>query len=176
MKPVLARALFAAAAALAGCGRQRMDVQPKYAAYEASARFAHTQSALPHVADTVPVDVADDAAPSRTLALLERGRERYAIYCAPCHGEYGDGDGRVVAKFGFPRPPSLHDERLRDAPDSRLVDVVTNGYGVMYSYATVLPPRDRWAIVGYLRALQLARHADVARYPALRPELAERAP
>jgi mono/diheme cytochrome c family protein len=168
--------LAALAAALAACGRQAMDVQPKYSAYEASARFAHTQSALPRVPGTLPRGSGDDAPPARTLELLERGRERFGVYCAPCHGEYGDGDGRVVAKFGFPPPPSLHDERLRAAPDSHLVDVVTNGYGVMYAYATALPPRDRWAVVGYVRALQLARHADVARFPELRAELAEHPP
>ena len=113
------------------------------------------------------------AAARRTLALLERGRERYRIYCLPCHGEYGDGDGRVVAKFGFPQPPSLHDERLLAATDAHLLDVVIRGYGVMYSYSTVLPPRDRWAVVGYLRALQLARHADVAQFPGLRTDVNE---
>ncbi len=169
-------ALVVLTVALAACGRQRMDVQPKYSPDEASARFPHAQSALPRVAGTVPVDAGDDAPPRRTLALLERGRERYGIYCEPCHGEYGDGDGRVVAKYGFPPPPPLDDGRLLGTSDAHLLDVLTHGYGAMYPYATVLPPRDRWAVIGYVRALQVARHADVARFPELRSEVTERAP
>ncbi len=162
--------------ALAACGRQRMDIQPKYSPDEASTRFPHAQSALQHVTGTVPISAADDKAPPRTLALLARGRDRYAIYCTPCHGAYGDGDGRVVVQFGFPRPAPFDDERLRAAPDSHLLDVLTNGYGAMYPYATVLPPQDRWAVIGYVRALQLARHADVARFPQLRAQIPEPAP
>jgi mono/diheme cytochrome c family protein len=153
-----------------------MDVQPKYSADEASARFAGRQAALPKVAGTVPVSAVDEPPPARTVALLERGRERYAIYCAPCHGEYGDGDGRVVVRFGFPQPPSLHDAKRRAADDAHLLDVVTNGFGVMYPYSTVLPWRDRWAVIGYVRALQLARHVDVALYPEVRAELDEARP
>jgi mono/diheme cytochrome c family protein len=158
-------------AALAACGRQQMDREPKYAAYAASTRFPRRQSALAAVDGTVPVTADDEAAPERTLALLERGRERYGIYCSLCHGAFGDGDGVIVTRDGFPAPPSLHDERLRSAPDEHYWDVVTHGYGVMYPYATPLPPRDRWAVIGYVRALQLARRADVTRHPELRSEL-----
>lgn len=160
---------------LAGC-RQRMDVQPKYSTYEPSARFPNGQSALPRVPGTVPTTVEDETPPPRTLALLERGRERFSIYCTPCHGDYGDGDGVMVRLFGFPQPPSLHEQRLRESPDSHFWSVITSGYGIMYPYATPLPPRDRWAVVGYVRALQLARHTDVARFPAVSADLPEHSP
>jgi mono/diheme cytochrome c family protein len=99
-----------------------------------------------------------------TRAWLERGRERFGIYCAPCHGDAGDGDGMVVRR-GFPAPPSYHIDRLRNAPDAHFYAVITQGYGAMYSYADRLPPQDRWAIVEYIRALQLSQNArldDVA--------------
>jgi mono/diheme cytochrome c family protein len=91
-------------------------------------------------------------------ALLERGRARFEIYCAPCHGVLGDGDGYIVRR-GFPAPPSYHIERLREAPDSHFVDVISHGYGLMYPYADRVAPADRWAIVAYIRALQLSQHA-----------------
>ena len=99
-----------------------------------------------------------------TDALLARGRERYNIYCAPCHGLSGDADG-IIVQHGFPAPPSYHDERLMKAPASAFYDAITNGYGVMYSYAARVAPRDRWAIVAYIRALQLSRHAKLAAIP-----------
>jgi mono/diheme cytochrome c family protein len=98
-------------------------------------------------------------------ALLERGRGRYAIYCAPCHGLAGDGDGMIVRR-GFPAPPSYHTDRLRAAPDSHFYQVISHGYGVMYPYADRVAPADRWAIVAYIRALQLSRHAPRARLAA----------
>jgi len=96
--------------------------------------------------------------------LLSRGRERFDIYCSPCHSPVGDGDGRVVRR-GFPAPPSYHSERLRNAPDSHFYAVITNGYGAMYSYASRVPPADRWAIVAYIRALQLSQHAGLDDVP-----------
>ena len=96
-----------------------------------------------------------------TTALLARGRERFDIYCAPCHSQAGDGDGMVVER-GFPAPPSYHTDRLRNAPDSHLYDVITRGYGVMYPYADRIAPDDRWAITAYIRALQLSQHAPVS--------------
>jgi mono/diheme cytochrome c family protein len=87
--------------------------------------------------------------------LLQRGRERFAIYCEPCHGALGDGDGRV-ARRGFPRPPSYHSDRLRAAPDRHFYDVIGQGYGVMYPYGDRVAPEDRWAIVAWIRALQKA--------------------
>jgi hypothetical protein len=100
-----------------------------------------------------------------TMQLLLRGRQRYEIYCMPCHSAVGDGDG-LIARRGFPHPPSYHDERLRQAPDRHFFDVVTNGYGVMYPYADRVDAPDRWAIVAYIRALQLSQHADVSKLPA----------
>ncbi|MGH8797704.1 MAG: c-type cytochrome, partial [Caldimonas sp.] len=105
-------------------------------------------------------------------ALLLRGQERYTIYCMPCHSPAGDGDGPVVRR-GFPAPPSYHSERLRGAPDRHYYDVITHGYGVMYPYADRVAPADRWAIVAYIRALQLSQHAPVA---ALPPELRAQLP
>ena len=93
-----------------------------------------------------------------TLALLERGQQRFDIYCAPCHGLSGNGDGMIVRR-GFPAPPSYHTDRLRNAPDSHFYQVISHGYGVMYPYADRIDPHDRWAIVAYIRALQLSQHA-----------------
>lgn len=91
--------------------------------------------------------------PPMSLALVQRGRERFNIFCSECHGFGGDGDGMVVQR-GFPKPPSFHEARLVNAPDELFVDVITNGYGAMYSYADRVPPADRWAIAAYIRALQ----------------------
>jgi mono/diheme cytochrome c family protein len=92
------------------------------------------------------------------MALLRRGQERFNIYCSPCHSPVGDGDG-MVARRGFPHPPSYHIDRLRNAPDRYLFDVITQGHGVMRSYADRVPADDRWAIVAYIRALQLSQYA-----------------
>ena len=105
--------------------------------------------------------------PPVTPALLARGRERFDIFCAPCHGLDGTGDGRVVQR-GFPHPPSYLSGRLRDAPADHFLDVITNGFGVMYPYADRVAPADRWAIVAYIRALQLAGPTRAS----LRPETA----
>ena len=91
--------------------------------------------------------------PALTPALLDRGEERYAIFCSVCHGVRGHGDGAVV-KRGFPAPPSYHAPRLMAAAPAYIVDVITNGHGVMYSYADRVPPADRWAIAAYVKALQ----------------------
>jgi mono/diheme cytochrome c family protein len=96
-----------------------------------------------------------------TAELLQRGRERYDIHCAVCHGATGEGNGEVVQR-GFPAPPSYHLDRLRTAPIGHFYDVITNGYGVMYSYAARLQPNDRWAIAAYIRALQLSQNAKVS--------------
>lgn len=93
--------------------------------------------------------------PAASLALLQRGRERYDIYCAPCHGLAGNGDGIIVAR-GFPRPAPFSDPGQMHAPAKHLVDVISNGYGRMYSFSDRVEPRDRWAIAAYIRALQLA--------------------
>ena len=99
-----------------------------------------------------------------TLALLRRGQERFAIYCTPCHGMLGDGDGMVVRR-GFPRPPSYHIERLRAAPDRHIYEVIRDGYGVMYPFGDRVAPPDRWAIVAYVRALQRSQAANADDIP-----------
>jgi cytochrome c553 len=100
-----------------------------------------------------------------THAILERGQQRFEINCVPCHGETGDGNGIVVAR-GFPAPPSYHIERLRAAPVGHFFDVMTRGYGVMYSFASRVTPQDRWAIAAYIRALQFSENATFADMPA----------
>jgi mono/diheme cytochrome c family protein len=96
--------------------------------------------------------------------VLERGRERFDVFCAPCHARTGDGDGMIVRR-GFRRPPSLHDDKIRDARVGHLYDVIRRGFGVMPAYETQIPVRDRWAIVAYLRALQLHRRAALGDVP-----------
>ena len=100
-----------------------------------------------------------------TAALLARGQQRFNIYCAVCHGRSGDGQGMIV-KRGFPAPPSYHTDKLRQAPDSHFYQVISDGYGVMYPYADRVAPRDRWAIVAYIRALQLSQHAPTDKLDA----------
>jgi mono/diheme cytochrome c family protein len=102
--------------------------------------------------------------PPVTMALLERGRERFDINCAPCHGRVGDGNG-IIAQRGFPHPPSFHIQRLKDVPIEHFYDVVSNGYGIMFSYAERVGAADRWAIAAYIRALQASRTATVADVP-----------
>lgn len=99
-----------------------------------------------------------------TEAVLGRGRERYGIFCSPCHDHVGLGQGMVVRR-GFKAPPSLHDQRLREAPAGHIFDVMTSGFGSMSSYASQIAPEDRWAIVAYVRALQLSQHARVSELP-----------
>ena len=100
--------------------------------------------------------------PPMCLALLQRGRERFEIFCSECHGHSGEADGMVV-KRGFPKPPNFHEQRLVSAPDEHFVDVITHGHGVMYSYADRVPPADRWAIAAYIRALQRTKPPVVER-------------
>ena len=100
-----------------------------------------------------------------TRDVLDRGRQRYDIYCLPCHGVTGQGDG-IVVKRGFPAPPSYDLARLREAPIGHFVDVMTRGYGLMYPYAARVTPQDRWAIAAYIRVLQLSGHARLADVPS----------
>jgi mono/diheme cytochrome c family protein len=95
-----------------------------------------------------------------TRDVLERGQERFGIYCAPCHGRTGDGKG-MIPQRGYPAPPSYHIDRLRSAPVGHFFDVITRGYGVMYPYGQRVEPEDRWAIAAYIRALQLSHDAKV---------------
>ncbi|MGI8639080.1 MAG: c-type cytochrome [Pyrinomonadaceae bacterium] len=94
-----------------------------------------------------------------TKELLDRGEERYKIFCIVCHGPVGKGDGMIVRR-GFPQPPTYHDDRLRNAPVGHFYDVMTNGWGKMNSYASQIPPADRWAIVAYIRALQISQNPN----------------
>jgi len=181
--------LLAATCALAGCERtmKNMYVQPRLGPDAASPLWADGKGSRPPPPGSVPVAVGDlaktssgrqgrdeldaraaaeaaSAPPSVDMALLARGQSRYDVYCAPCHSVVGDGDGMVVRR-GFPRPPSFHQARLRDAPDRHVFDVVTQGYGVMPPFADRVTPSDRWAIVAYVRALQLSQDAPVAGLP-----------
>ncbi|WP_084508253.1 cytochrome c [Mesorhizobium sp. WSM3224] len=153
---------------LAGC-RQDMEDQPRYDPLEASNQFADGTSARTPVTGTVARDADLSPTPDRipspvTIELLQRGQQRFDIFCSPCHGRTGDGHGMIVQR-GFPAPPSYHQDALRKASDRHFYDVITNGYGAMYSYAARVPPRDRWAIVAYIRALQYSRDAPVAELP-----------
>ncbi|MEW9857081.1 c-type cytochrome [Novosphingobium sp. M1R2S20] len=149
--------------ASAGCD-QNMVQQPRYDPYEAAELFdrgmvfRHPPQGTIAREDLIRMRAAKQ--PPMTLALLERGRERYAIYCIVCHGPEGRGDGPVVER-GFPHPPSLLEPRLRDAPAAHFYDVISNGYGIMYSYADRVSPQDRWAMAGYIRVLQEASDAPV---------------
>lgn len=100
-----------------------------------------------------------------TREMLQRGQERYNIYCSPCHSRTGDGNGMIVQR-GFPRPPSYHIDRLRQAPIGHFYDVITHGYGIMYSYAARVEPADRWAIAAYIRVLQTSQNAQPSDIPA----------
>jgi mono/diheme cytochrome c family protein len=103
-------------------------------------------------------------APPVTMALLQRGRQRFDIYCSPCHGLTGDGNGIIVQR-GFPHPPSYLSDRLKAASNQHFYDVITQGYGAMYPYADRVEPADRWAIVAYIRALQASASAQVSNVP-----------
>ena len=148
--------LIAALAPLGGC--DDMSVQPKQKVYSPLVGPVQIPSG------TVEYDDKPARAPPVTLALIERGQDRFRIYCTPCHSELGDGHGMVVQR-GFPPPPSYHTDRLRQAPVQHFYDVITNGYGAMYSFADRVQPADRWAIAAYIRALQLSRRAAVAELP-----------
>lgn len=100
-----------------------------------------------------------------TRDVLEKGRERFDIYCSPCHGRTGDGNGMIVQR-GFPAPPSYHIDRLRTAPVGHFFDVITRGYGIMYSYAARVEPKDRWAVAAYIRVLQKSHDAALSDVPA----------
>jgi mono/diheme cytochrome c family protein len=180
-----ARATFATLAVLtgltvAGC-RQDMHDAPRIEPFEANAFFPDQRgSRVPpqgtvargwlrddealytgkidgQLVDTIPFAISHDD--------LKRGQQRFNIYCSPCHGRTGDGDGMVVQR-GYRRPPSYHQDRLRTAPVGHFFDVMTNGFGAMPDYAVQVTAEDRWAIAAYIRALQLASHATPADVPA----------
>ena len=159
--------LILAAVSLAGCD-QNMDVQPRYSEYSQAPLFRGGVLRNPPAGAVARDEFAYDRAitdrPALTAELLDRGRGRFGIFCSPCHGAGGDGDGIIVQR-GMPRPTSYHDDRLRGVVDQHFFDVISDGYGAMYSYASRIPPHDRWAIVAYIRALQLSRHASIDDVP-----------
>lgn len=145
---------------LAACD-QNMVRQQKAMPTQASRLFANGMVGQAPPAGTVAEDEPARlepiaTRPPLTRALMERGRERYGIYCLPCHGVAGDGDG-IIPRHGFPHPPSYLDPRLRRAPASHFVAVMGQGHGIMYSYADRVPPTDRWAIAAWIRVLQEAQ-------------------
>ena len=174
--------LFAGTVALvffiAGCQylRQDMATQPKNKPLSPSDFFEDGRSERPLIENTVAHgSLANDElfVPKDSNAfplpvnqqLLERGEDRYKIFCTPCHGLQGDGNGMVAVR-GMKHPPSYHQDRLRQVPNGYMYDVVINGFGAMYGYSAQIPPRDRWAIIAYVRALQLSRNAKAADLPA----------
>jgi mono/diheme cytochrome c family protein len=176
--------------ALAGC-RQDMHDQPKYRPLRATTFFRDGSSARPRVEGTVARGTLQEdegfftgkvgGAPVAELPfevdehVLDRGEERYNIYCTPCHDATGSGRGMVVQR-GYRQPSSFHDERLRAAPPGHFFDVMTNGFGVMPDYRAQINPRDRWAIVAYIRALQLAQRASPSDIPGGDPTKVPRPP
>jgi mono/diheme cytochrome c family protein len=159
---------------------QRMADQPKYDPLEASDFFADGQSARPRIPGTVARgEIANDGFIATgkingveadgfpfpiTEQVMNRGEERFNIYCSPCHSKVGDGNGMVPSR-GYRHPPSFHTDTLRAAKTSHFFDVMTNGFGAMPPYAAQVNVRDRWAIIAYIRALQLSQHATVADLP-----------
>lgn len=175
-----AAALVAVLAALGGCHLDMWD-QPRYEPLESSALWADGLSARPLVEGTVPyksstvgdplysgLDATGNFRPGIpfevTVDVLERGRERFDIFCAQCHGRTGQGNGMIVQR-GMKVPPSFHEPRLKAMPEGYYFDVITNGFGVMYPYATRIAPRDRWAVTAYVRALQLSEDARIEDVP-----------
>jgi mono/diheme cytochrome c family protein len=165
---------------LAGC-QQEMAHQPRHEPLAASAFFEDGRSSRDLVPGTVARGQEQHVAPwslggvtveavttfpvPLTHDLLVRGQERYNIVCTPCHDHVGTGHGMIVRR-GYPRPPSFHIPRLRQAPIGHLFVVITDGYGAMPAYGDLVTPPDRWAIAAYIRALQLSQYAPVAELPA----------
>ena len=157
-------ALALAALLIAGC-REKMAEHGKLEPLTGSAFFSDGRTSREPPEGTVARETPSEARPPVTPALLARGRERFDIYCAVCHGRAGDADG-IVVRRGFPSPPSYHTEKLRKASDLDLYGVISNGDGLMFPYGDRVRPADRWAIVAYIRALQLARVARLSEVPA----------
>lgn len=163
---------------LAGCGEANMRDQAKANTWDANRFFPQGMTMREPVAGTVPRTDPARFVPRPAVidaALLARGQERYGIACTPCHGRRGDGRGMIVAR-GFPAAPSFADARLRGASADALYRAITQGHGAMFGMGAQVAPADRWAIVAYIRALQLSQGAAVADLPELdRTRLAETA-
>lgn len=165
--------------ALSAC-RQDMHDQPKYQPFERNAFFDDQRASRPLLPGVVARGHLDEdqafftgssgTAPVQTNPLpvtrdvLLRGQQRYDIYCSPCHDRVGSGEGMIVLR-GYKQPPTFHADRLRSVPDGYLFQVMTRGFGTMPSYAPQVEPRDRWAIIAYIRALQLSQHATLSDVP-----------
>lgn len=179
VRAISAMGAMAAALMLAGC-RQDMHDQPKFIPQRGTTFFPDGRSARPQVADTVARNQmheneyfytgmvngkeGDGFPIALTPAVMQRGQERYNIYCTPCHSRVGNGDGMIVQR-GYRPAGDFHTDRLRNAPLGHFFSVMSNGYGAMPDYAAQLTPEDRWAVVAYIRALQLsqdAKQSDVA--------------
>ena len=164
---------------LFGC-QQKMADQPRYEPLQKSELFDDQRASRPLVEGTVSRGqlnadeefytgkVNNEPAPTFPFPvdrqLLLRGQERFTIFCSPCHSRVGDGQGMIVRR-GFRPPPSFHIDRLREAPPGHFFDVISHGFGAMPDYAEQIPPRDRWAIVAYIRALQLSQNAALTDVP-----------
>jgi mono/diheme cytochrome c family protein len=178
MKSLKIGLLGLVAMSVAGCHTD-MWRQPKHEPLDASEFFADGQASRPLLPGTIARDhLREDGAfftgsengkwidkmpVEVTKELVKRGQERYDIYCSPCHGRIGDGKGMIALRgFQLKRPVgNYHTDRLRNMPVGHFYDVITNGYGAMYSYASRVEPQDRWAIVAYIKALQLSQNATV---------------
>jgi mono/diheme cytochrome c family protein len=176
-----AAAFAVASTALAAGCRQDMHDAPRYEVYEASSSFADGRASRNTPVGTVARgQLRDDdwlytgkvdglPAPAFPFAIgaaeMARGQDRYTIYCTPCHGQLGDGKGMVVQR-GLRQAATYHQERLQRAQPGYFFDVITNGFGAMQGYAEQIPPRDRWMIAAYVRALQLSQNATEADVPA----------
>jgi hypothetical protein len=182
--PVLLAAVFA----LAGC-RQDMHNQPKFIPLRSNDFFPDQRSGRNPIRGTVPrldnasldaeqldpnsyylsgkhgATYGDELPFPLTHAVMDRGQERYNIYCAPCHARVGDGNGMIVQR-GFKHPPSFHQQRLRNAPVGYFYEIISRGLGAMPDYASQIKPADRWAITAYIRALQVSQNASEADVPA----------
>jgi len=172
--------MIAASLMVAACARDMRD-QAKFEPFEESLFFKNKMSARLPVEGTVARgqlndddhfytgrvdgDFVEDFPFPITRTVLERGRERYDIYCSVCHGRTGYGDGMIV-KRGFPPARSFHSDKERTKAAGYYYNVITNGFGMMYGYAAQIPPKDRWAIVAYVRALQLSQNATMVDVPA----------
>jgi hypothetical protein len=178
-RKILQGLLFGCLVLTAGC-RQDMHDQPKFKPLRANPFFSDGRSARPLVAGTVArgtLQEDDHLFTGReindfvatfpfpvTEQVIRRGQERFNIFCSPCHGGLGDGEGAIVQR-GLKQPPSFHIERLREAPVGYFFNVITNGFGAMFDYSDRIPVQDRWAIIAYIRALQLSQNAKIDDVP-----------
>jgi len=171
--------------------RRDMHDQPKYIPLRESTFFADARSARPFVPGTIArgqlredpllytgkINGADATVFPFPVddRVMARGRERFDVFCSPCHGRTGQGDGMVVRR-GYRRPPTFHQDRLRDSPFGHFFDVITNGFGAMPDYASQIGAEDRWKIIAYVRALQVSEHASLAEVPAERRQSLDQPP